>query len=80
MLTRVMDERTVSATRFKAECLALMDEVAQTGQPLVVTKHKRPVVRVTPAVPSVSLCGSVRFLVSEADLIAPLEEPWEAQE
>jgi len=75
-----MAERVVSATRFKAQCLALMDEVAETGQALVVTKHKRQVVRVVPAEPAASLRGSVRFLVSDDDLIAPLQEHWDAND
>ena len=74
-----MKEASVSATRFKAECLALMDRVAQSGQPLVVTKHKRPVVRVMPAEPAPSLRGSVTFLVSDEELMAPLEEHWDAK-
>lgn len=73
-------ERYVSATRFKAQCLGLIDEVARTGDTLVVTKHKRPVVRVAPAEPAESLRGSVQFLVSDDELIAPLGEPWEADE
>lgn len=36
------------AGHFKAHCLRLMDEVAETGAAIVVTKHRRPVVRVTP--------------------------------
>ena len=38
---------TVSATEFKATCLELMDEVARTGTEVIVTKHGRPVVRVS---------------------------------
>ena len=38
---------TISATEFKATCLELMDEVARTGTEVIVTKHGRPVVRVS---------------------------------
>ena len=41
-------ERTVPAGEFEADCLRLVDEVCQTGTELVVTRHNRPVVRVTP--------------------------------
>lgn len=34
---------TIQASEFKAKCLALMDEVARTGQSIVVTKNGRPV-------------------------------------
>lgn len=65
-------ERTVPASRFKAQCLALLDEVAETGQPLVVTKHGKPVARVEPIEPPRSLAGSVTFLVPDEELVAPL--------
>lgn len=29
----------IPAAVFKAECLKLMDEVARTGRPIVITKH-----------------------------------------
>ena len=35
--------KTIKASEFKAKCLKLMDEVADTGQPLVITKNGRPV-------------------------------------
>ena len=41
-------ERTVPAGEFKTNCLRLMDEVHETGAAIVVTKHRRPVVRVSP--------------------------------
>ncbi len=69
----------VSASRFKAECLGLLDEVAATGQELVITKRGRPVARVAPVAEAPSLRGSVRFLVSDEELIAPLGEVWNAE-
>ncbi len=54
--------RVVPAASFKAKCLAFLDEVAETGRPIVVTKRGRPVARVTAAAPEAirSLKGSVR--------------------
>ena len=34
---------TVQASEFKAKCLALMDQVARTGEPIVVTKNGKPI-------------------------------------
>ena len=31
--------------QFKAQCLAVMDQVAASGRPIVVTKHGKPVVQ-----------------------------------
>lgn len=46
--TSTSTERTVPAGEFKTNCLRLMDEVRDTGTEIVVTKHRRPVVRVSP--------------------------------
>lgn len=73
-----MSERRVKASEFKASCLALMDEVADTRQPLVVTKRGKPIVRVTPMGPPRSLRGSVRYLVDEEELLRPIDVEWEA--
>lgn len=71
-------ERVISATQFKAGCLALLDDVAESGEILVITKHGRPVARVMPVEPPPSLVGSVTFLVSDEELIAPLDVEWDA--
>ncbi len=41
--------RQMAAGEFKAKCLAIMDEVNETGQPLLVTKRGKPSIRVFPA-------------------------------
>ena len=71
--------REITATSFKARCLALLDDVADSGAELVVTKRGRPVARVTPIDPEASLHGTVTVLVDDAELIAPLGESWEAE-
>ena len=38
----------IAAAQFKAQCLAVMDQVSQSGRSVVITKHGRPVVRVIP--------------------------------
>lgn len=42
---------TVKASEFKAKCLALMDEVARTGEPVRVTKNGKPVAELRPITP-----------------------------
>ncbi|MCY4367938.1 MAG: type II toxin-antitoxin system Phd/YefM family antitoxin, partial [bacterium] len=41
--------RTIPAGEFKAKCLKLMDEVNETGVPIIITKRGRPVSRLVPA-------------------------------
>lgn len=68
---------TIPAGEFKARCLALLDEVEATGEELVITKRGRPVARIVPVREPVTpdLRGSV---VSEGDLVAPIEVEWNA--
>ena len=40
--------KTVPAGRFKAKCLAIMDEVEAKREPVLVTKNGKPVVKVVP--------------------------------
>jgi prevent-host-death family protein len=63
---------TISATEFKAKCLALLDEVGRTGEPLVITKRGRPLARLVPAgeeKPWLALRGTGAFV---GDPFAPV--------
>lgn len=40
--------RHVPAAAFKANCLRLMDEVAQRRRPIIITKRGKPVVKLIP--------------------------------
>jgi prevent-host-death family protein len=72
------DVKEIPVGRFKAECLALLAEVAATGEELMVTKRGRPLARVVPVTQPPSLLGSVRYLVGDEDLIRPIEDGWDA--
>jgi prevent-host-death family protein len=74
----VMAVRTISASQFKARCLAMLDEVAATGEEVVVTKRGRAVARVSAVTEPESLRGSVTFNVSGEDLLEPLDIEWDA--
>lgn len=39
--------RKIAAGEFKAKCLAILDEVNETGEPIIVTKRGKPVARVS---------------------------------
>ena len=71
---------SIPAAVFKAECLKLMDEVARTGQSVVITKHGRPVAQLTPvpAEPK-SLFGYMKHTMRiKGDVVAPTGELWNA--
>ena len=71
----------IAAGEFKARCLQLMDEVEETGREVVITKRGRPVARLVPIAESGArgVFGCMRgTVVVVGDLVAPLEERWEA--
>jgi len=70
----------IPAAVFKAECLKLMDEVARTGQAIVITKHGKPIAQLTPmpAQPE-SLFGYMKdTLVIKGDIVGSVHEEWSA--
>ena len=71
--------RSIPAGRFKAQCLALLDDVQATGETIVVTKRGKPVAQVIPLEPPASLVGSVTYLVSDEELMAPIDAVWDAE-
>jgi len=73
-----MVETTITASRFKAECLALLDRVAETHETIVVTKRGRRVARISAVDSAPDLRGSATFLVSDEELIAPVLGEWDA--
>lgn len=75
-VTMVM--QLISASNFKAHCLALLDDVALTGEEVVVTKRGRPVARLVAIDAPQPLAGSVTFHASDDELIAPLDVAWDA--
>jgi len=42
----------IPAGVFKAQCLKLMEQVEKTRQPVVITKHGRPVAQLAPVPPA----------------------------
>jgi len=69
----------IGAGEFKAKCLQLLDEVAEGREPLVITKFGKPVAKVVPMPPKVTLRGALKDTVLfEGDIVSPLENEWEA--
>ncbi|MBC7622439.1 MAG: type II toxin-antitoxin system Phd/YefM family antitoxin [Aeromicrobium sp.] len=80
----VFDRRlmtTIQASEFKAKCLALMDEVARSGQSLVITKNGKPVAELKPYRPprAKSLIGLTKGQGKIlGDIISPIDVEWDA--
>jgi prevent-host-death family protein len=75
-MTMKASAKKVSASEFKTHCLRLLDHVARTGEPLLVTKRGRPLARIVAVLPERAppLRGSVRF---HGDIVAPILDRWD---
>jgi len=71
--------KTVPAGEFKTHCLALLDKVARTRQPLIVTKRGKPVAKVVPTETNKSrnLRGSVKF---HGNIVDPILDKWDIEQ
>lgn len=75
------ESRTMKASEFKAKCLALMDEIAESGEEIVITKRGRPVAKLAPCesrrgAPWGRYRHMGRIL---GDVIEPVDVEWEAE-
>jgi len=65
---------TINAASFKATCLALLDKVEKTGQPIRVTKRGKPVAQLVPVPPK----GKRRLMgcmEGTAKIVGDIESP-----
>ena len=70
---------TINVARFKATCLALLDQVAKTGQPICVTRRGKPLALVSPVVPE----GKRRIMgcmEGTAKIVGNIESPVSASD
>ena len=68
---------------FKAKCLAVMDHVFQSGEPVLITKHGKPVAKLVPAEKPGDdifgyLAGKAKIVGDIVGPVTPLED-WESK-
>ena len=72
--------QTLPASEFKARCLEVMDRVAETGEPVVVTKRGKPVAKLVAwERASGELLGSLRGKVVVKGDITSTKVRWDAE-
>ena len=73
-------EHIIAAGDFNAKCLQMLDEVAEQREPLLITKQGKPVARLIPVSSEHSLFGAMAgSVLSETDILAPIDVDWAAQ-
>lgn len=73
---------SIKAGDFKAKCLQLMDEVNEKHISIIITKHGKPVAKLTPIEETaVDFFGCLKNTISiQKDIIAPIDVTWESDE
>jgi prevent-host-death family protein len=73
--------KEVAISEFKAKCLALLDDVQKTKQPILVTRRGKPVAEVSAPKPTENRdwIGSMKDMKILGDIISPAsdEDDWE---
>jgi prevent-host-death family protein len=72
--------KAIKASEFKAKCLALIDEINATRQPVIITKRGKPVAKLVPYrsdKPSPLGIWKGRIEI-KGDIISPIDVEWEA--
>ena len=72
--------KTIKASEFKAKCLRLIDQVARTREPLVITKNGRPIAQLGPLQRRTdTLFGAHQALIEiKGDIVSAIDDEWEA--
>ena len=75
--------KQMPAGEFKARCLAVMDRVSQSGEPVLITKHGKPVAKLVPAEKPADdifgyMAGKVKIVGDVVGPITPLND-WESK-
>ena len=76
--------RTIKASEFKAKCLKIMEEVAATGEAVLITKNGVPITQLIPAKrrPE-TLFGALKGSAAinrdgNGDIVSPVDIRWDA--
>jgi len=73
----------MAAGKFKAQCLAIMDQVRESGEPVLITKHGKPVAKLVPARNNADeifgyMAGKVKIVGDIVGPVTPLDD-WESK-
>ena len=73
----------IAISKFKATCLAVLEQVRKTGQPILVTRFGKPIARIEPPSSGAkriklgTLAGTLKI---HGDIVGPISDlsDWEA--
>lgn len=70
----------IAVTEFKAKCLKLIDRLSESRDPIVLTKHGKPVAKLVPIEDEPSQQSQFGYMAGSATITGDIEsaiaEPW----
>jgi prevent-host-death family protein len=83
ILIRSTTMEEIAISKFKATCLAVLEKVKKTGQPILVTRFGHPVAQIVPPAPAKrapKLGTGVGSITIHGDIVGPISDlsDWEA--
>ena len=66
---------TISVSRFKATCLAVLQRVKRTGKPVLITRFGEPVAELVPPSPQASKADWLGSMEGRAQLLGDVVGP-----
>lgn len=76
--------KQIAISKFKATCLAVLERVRKTGEPILVTRFGKPIARIEPPtsqpVKRIKLGGAAGTMQILGDIVGPISDisDWEA--
>lgn len=67
--------RKIAISKFKATCLAVLEEVRKTGNPVLVTRFGKPVAEIVPPSPPERSADWLGALKSEGRIVGEIVDP-----
>jgi len=70
----------IKAGEFKARCLSIIEQIAKSHEPVIITRYGKPLVRIEPVntdkdADDKPLKGMATYI---GDIVSPVDEDWEA--
>ena len=67
--------KEVDISEFRAKCLAILEEVRKTGQPIRVTRHGKPLAEVVPFSPVPNRANWIGSMKGKMEIIGDIVSP-----
>jgi prevent-host-death family protein len=65
----------IAISQFKAKCLAILEQVEKTKQPIRITRHGKPVAEVVPATPVMDRSAWIGSMKDSMEILGDIISP-----